>query len=249
MCYYSSLLLIFLLSFYNISLHSQSLIVGIPSADVAEKGHIEFTHESQVNTWSTPKSWNSFNFLCFGIGKSTELTATFNNLNNQGSENMSAGLGAKHVFKLSKENKYESKLTIGGNLLYSLNRKDVGFWTYSHFSFRLPKTKTRLTAGLSYGTEQSFGFRKVLLQESNFSLEPQRPFSLMVGFEQPLSKHVSLVADWFSGDHDLAALISGVQIDIGHHVLIFGYKMPNDFNRAGQAVVLEFMISLPTKRH
>jgi hypothetical protein len=69
----------------------------------------------------------------------------------------------------------------------------------------------------------------------------------MLGFEQPLTKHISLIGDWFSGTHDLAAFIPAMQIDIKKHVLIFGYKFPNP-NTGSHAFILEFMVSIPTKK-
>ncbi|TAE76327.1 MAG: hypothetical protein EAZ85_00195 [Bacteroidetes bacterium] len=247
--YYLKFILIFsvFLVFNTFCSFSQSLIVGIPSADIAEKGNIEITHESQVNFWEKPNSWNSFNFFCYGINKRTEATLAFNNMNSSGSDNLSLGLGGKHVIPLT-DSKWETKITAGSNLLYSIPRKDIGYWVYSHLSFRLPKTKTRLTGGLSYGTEQSFGFRRFTNEEGVFQTKPIRPLSVMLGFEQHLFKNVSLVADWYSGTHDLAALITAIQIDIKHHVLIFGYKLPNNLEKSGHALVLEFMISLPTRK-
>ena len=79
-------LLFTILLFYHGSF-SQSLIVGIPSIDVAEPHHLEVTHETQLNFWERPAKWNSFNFACYGLGSNAELTTTLNNLSNDGSEN------------------------------------------------------------------------------------------------------------------------------------------------------------------
>lgn len=227
---------------------AQSLIVGIPSADVAEKHHLEITHESQWNFWEDGMKWNSFNFACYGIGHHTELTAALNNLNNDGSTNLALGLGAKKVFPILKNftSLQEIKLTAGSNFLYSVNKKEPGIWLYSHASFRLPNVHTRFTIGGSYGTYQAFGFRRFLVNGEQQS-EPRDPFALMLGFEQPLTKHISLIGDWFSGTHDLAAFIPAMQIDIKKHVLIFGYKFPNP-NTGSHAFILEFMVSIPTKK-
>ncbi|MFM7854218.1 MAG: hypothetical protein ACKO96_20415 [Flammeovirgaceae bacterium] len=148
---------------------AQSLIVGIPSADVAEEHHLEITHESQLNFWESELKWNSFNFACYGIGHNTELTAALNNVNNEGSSNLAVGIGAKKVFPLPiKYNSInEMKLTVGSNLLYSTNKQELGFWAYGHASARISRTRTRLTVGGSYGTYQAFGFRSVLLANGN----------------------------------------------------------------------------------
>ena len=230
-------------------LNGQSLIVGIPSADVAEPHHLEITHESQWNSWENGLKWNSFNFACYGIGHNTELTAALNNLNNDGSSNLALGLGAKKVFPIVRENKVlsEIKLTVGSNLLYSVQKQEPGIWVYSHASARIVATRTRLTIGGSYGTYHAFGFRRLLLSNGDVSLEPRSPTALMLGFEQPLSHRVSVIGDWFSGIHDLAAFIPALQIDVKKHVLIFGYKFPNP-QTGSQALILECMFSIPLKK-
>jgi hypothetical protein len=227
---------------------SQSLIVGIPSADVAGKNQLEFTHETQWNFWDKPTNWNSFNFACFGIGSDMELTATLNNLDNEASDNLALGFGGKKVFNVLKsKNEWEHKVIIGTNLLYSTTRKNFGFWSYGMYSFRLPNAKTRLTGGISYGTSHTYGFLPKF-ENNVFSQTPNDIATFLIGFEQPISKHVSLIADWYSGTHALAALIPAIQFDVGHHVLIFGYKIPNNDQSGSNALILEFMINIPTMK-
>ena len=229
------------------TIFSQSLIVGIPSVDVAEKHHIEITHETQWKFWGEPKKWNSFNFACIGIGNNAELTATFNNLTNGVSDNLALGLGVKKVFELKKENNvWETKLAIGGNVLYSTVRQNFGMWTYGLASFRIPSTKTRFTGGLNYGQSQTFGF---LESENGMPPKPQNLVTFLGGIEQPITKHISLIGDWYSGTHDLASFIPAIQIDVKKHVIILGYKFPNNRLSGNQAIILECMFSIPTKKH
>jgi hypothetical protein len=70
---------------------------------------------------------------------------------------------------------------------------------------------------------------------------------VLIGFEQPLTKHLSLIADWYSGTHALAAVIPAFQYDIGHNVLILGYKIANNIESGNNALIVEFMINIPTK--
>lgn len=227
---------------------AQSLLVGIPSADVAEKGHLEFTHETQYNFWDKPQKWNSFNFICFGMGKGLELTSTVNNLNNEGSKNLALGLGAKKVFNLvSAQDQYENKLVLGGNFLYSTVRKNVGVWTYGLYSLRIPNAKTRITSGLSYGNSQTYGFT-TKFENGNLINKPNNKVVFLAGLEQPIYKNLSFVSDWYSGTHDLAALITALQLDIGHNILIMGYKFPNNVQSGNKALIVEFMLNIPTKR-
>ena len=239
--------IVVLLFITKINLLSQSLIVGIPSVDVAEKHYIEITHETQWKFWGDPKKWNSFNFACIGIGNNAELTATFNNLTNGVSDNLAVGLGAKKVFELKKTNNvWESKVAVGGNLLYSTVRQNFGVWTYGLGSFRIPTTKTRFTGGLNYGQSQTFGFLEL---ENGMPPKPQNLVTFLGGIEQPITKHISIIGDWYSGTHDLASFIPAIQIDIKKHVIILGYKFPNNQLSGNQAVIIECMFSIPTKKH
>lgn len=234
--------------FLSIAHHgfSQSLLVGIPSADVAEKHALEITHESQINVWQQPAKWNSFNIACWGLGHNAELTATFNNLDNESLDNASLSVGGKKVFELRHGSSWEPKLTAGANGMYSPTRRDIGYWTYGHMSVRLPKTRTRITGGISAGSAHLVGFRMVR-ESAGYVKRPHEPVCILAGIEQPIYKNISFILDWYSGKHDLAALIPAVQLDVKHHVLILGYKIPND-KRMPQAAIVEFMYNLPMKK-
>ncbi len=232
-----------------LNIYTQSLIVGIPSSKAAQKYHLEMTHLSQWNFWDKPRKWSNSNFFCFGIGYNSELTIIFNNITNKGSDNLAIGIGAKKVFLLKKEkNIFEHKFTVGSNLLYSTVRKKMGVWAYSHYSFRIPVIHTRLTAGFNYGQSQIFGFQRVLNDNNQFILKPRNKITFIGGFEQPIVKDFSVIGDWYSGTHDLAAFIIAAQIDIWHNVLILGYKIPNNKESGNDALIVEFMISIPSDR-
>ena len=231
---------------------SQSLIVGIPSADVAPEGVLELTHESQFYTEGQPRKWNSFNILCYGIGNNTELTSTLNNLNNLDNSALALGLGMKRLVELSQNKNLNPRLTLGGNMLFSLNKADIGGWVYSHLSMRLPGLKTRLTGGFSYGSHHNFGYRMVASGDVGV-LQKQKltPFCFIGGIEQPVYGNWSLIADWYSGTHNLADFIPAVQYRLGHQVIIAGYKIPNRGSGGKQAFILECMFTLPgfRKKH
>lgn len=223
---------------------AQSLIAGIPNASVAHKGHFEMTHESQFNWWENEFKWTSFNFWCYGVDERTELTVTFNNLASPGSGNLTAGVGFKRLVPLLPSRaQHELKLTVGTNALFSLQGRGLGFWSYGHLSGRLP----RLTAGLSYGTEQAFGFRTVSrptigpAATGKDELRPLRPLSLIAGLEQPLVGRLSFIADWFSGTHDLAALITALQYDTHRVTYITGFKRANNPSSGVNALIIEVM--------
>ncbi|WP_338869221.1 hypothetical protein WBJ53_19575 [Spirosoma sp. SC4-14] len=236
---------------------AQSLLVGIPSADVAKKGHLEYTHESQ---WGRGKDgyfkWNSFNFFTYGFSERTELALSLVNVGWPETRNVALGAGYKTIIPLGNKPGLfsERKLAIG-QMVYvatgktpSVARDRLGGWVYTHLSTRLAPSRTRLTAGLSYGSSHVFGFRYGSIAgmdgiaESSPPLVANTPFCFIGGLEQPLSRHISLIVDWFSGRHDLAAVIPAVQLNLGKQVLILGYKRANDQHHDTNALVTELMI-------
>lgn len=232
---------------------AQSLIVGIPSADVAKKGHFEFTHESQ---WAPKKhrlEWTSFNFLTYGLNERTEIALSLVNVSSPASRNVALGVGFKTYVPIPAFETNvltEPKLTLGQMVYFSTGRpadnpNAVGGWVYSHYSTRLRPTRTRLTAGLSYGSSHVFGFRSLVgnepLPAGPVPRVPLDPFCVLAGLEQPITKRFGFVMDWISGRHDIAAVIPALQFTLPHQVLIFGYKRDNNRQARSDAFVTEVM--------
>jgi hypothetical protein len=240
--------IILIVIFANICAKSygQSLIAGIPSADVVGKNHLELTHESQINTWKNPDKfyWSGFNFLTYGLGNGLEIGVMAINLTNQNMDNLTTGFGFKKVHQIFKNSweKGEVKLTFGQSVLFSLQKPEVGGWAYSHASFRMPILKTRLTGGLTYGSPLFFGMPTVTNSDGTKLEVDKAVLSAMFGFEQPISKKFSIIADWYSGSHDLAALITAFQWNIGHQTLIVGYKTKNNLPMRDGFIITELMI-------
>jgi hypothetical protein len=203
---------------------AQSLIVSVPNTDVTRDGLTMIAHESQLNTWSQPSPyWNSFTFATRGIGNNIELAATLYGVSRPGSGNVALALGYKHRVPLAEKSPWEPVLAVGQMFPASLSGSGVGTWTYGVASFRLPGARTRFTFGPSYGTRQIFG---------------RTTISMIAGIEQPLTPRFSLIADWFSGAHDLGALVPGVQFNVSHaFIVIAGVKVPNS-KRAGPTSAL-----------
>lgn len=213
------LLLIFTVS----SAYAQSLIVGIPSADITPKGELALAHETQLNRFESGGYWNSFTFATYGIGKNTELASSAYGFSLPGSGNRAIGFGMKSMVPL--EQKWQFKLTGGFMIPVSFDGKGTGYWVYGNASLRVPRTRTRFTAGPSFGTRQIFG---------------RQAYSTMVGVEQPLSKRWGVVSDWFSGTHDLGAAIVGMSFQRDRKTLIiFGYKVANNAASGKPAFMVE----------
>lgn len=216
---------------------AQSLIVGIPNAEVTPVGHVLLAHESQVNWWNQTNElgeittkWNSFNFGCYGLTKNLELCLTSFNIGRPYSGNVSIAAGFKVVFPLFEHDLPEWELrAVGGQMIpISLSGRGVGSWTYAATSFRLPLLKTRFTVGPSYGTRQIFG-RDV--------------FCWMVGYEQPITEKFSIIGDWYSGTHDIGAYIAALQYDVNEHLtVIAGYKIPNNAESGYHTAMVEITV-------
>lgn len=206
---------------------AQSLIVGIPNAEVSPKGEFALAHETQINRFQSGNYWNSFSFATYGVGRNTELAASLYGVSSPASGNRSLGLGFKTVvpWKQALLRRWEFKTTVGAMVPVSLQGRGTGYWLYGSGSVRIPTSRTRLTAGPSYGTSQIFG---------------RRAYSTMVGIEQPIRGRWSVVADWFSGTSDLGAAIAGLSWQRDRRTLIiFGYKVANNGRSGKPAFMIE----------
>jgi hypothetical protein len=107
----------------------------------------------------------------------------------------------------------------------SFDGKGAGYWVYGNFSFRAPGTKTRFTAGPSIGTRQIFG---------------RTAYATLAGIEQPLTKRWSIVADWFTGTHDLGAAVFAFSYHLDPRTMvIFGWKASNNARSGPPAAMVE----------
>jgi hypothetical protein len=205
----------------------QSLIVGIPNADVAPKGEFALAHESQFNRFQAGNYWNSFTFATYGIGNHTELAASAYGISYPASNNSSVGMGFKTSLPWRPDwaRRWQLKTAFGAMIPVSFEGRGVGYWVYANSSVRVPSTRTRFTLGPSYGTRQIFG---------------RRTYSTMVGVEQPLTKRWGIVSDWFTGRNDLGAAILALSFQKDRRTLIiFGYKVSNNAASGKPAFMIE----------
>jgi hypothetical protein len=216
---------------------AQLVIISAPSTDITPKGEVTLAHESQFNRFTGGKNyWNSFTFGTVGVGRNTEIAATLYGVGRPASGNVALGVGLKHrVLNLETSNGWHFESTVGYMTPFSLSGRGAGGWGYSNLSARLPKARTRITAGPSYGSSQIFG---------------TRTYSTMVGVEQPIAKKWTLVADWFSGTHELAAGIGGVAwLPRRDLLVILAYKVPNNARSGKPAPLLEVTYTFGMKKH
>jgi hypothetical protein len=193
----------------------QQTIFNVPSADLTDPHTFYFEHESQFRAWSPGRYWFGTDYIAYGIGHDTEVDVNLFNTTVPASGNISGAAGFRSVIPILAKTAAgeEFKWTVGGQALMSLEGAGPGYWVYSHLSGRLPKVKTRLTAGISAGTAQLFGRDTV---------------HFIGGVEQSISKTFSLIGDWFSGTQSLGYSTFGVGINLPKRFgLCVGYQVPN----------------------
>lgn len=218
---------IFALTCSNFPNQAQQTIFNVPSADIAQKREVFLQHESQFNPFPNDDFWTGTHYASLGVGFNTELDTTLFNVSTPASNNISLGIGFKSAIPIFAEEfpKEEIKLTFGEMLPISLQGEGLGDWTYGHVSFKVPKLKTRLTAGASFGTKQIFGRNAV---------------SFIGGIEQPITEKISFIADYYSGTHALGFFIPGISYSPNPDLSFFaGYQIPNSRRCGASGFVLE----------
>lgn len=205
-------------------------IFNVPSADVTEKNHVFVQEEAQFRGWNPDAFYLGTSYGAVGIGHNTEIDTTLYNVASPDSANMTIGAGFKSCIPIpylkEKFPEREFKLTVGSQLLFGIQGNGVGNWTYTHLSGRVPKLNTRLTAGISYGTRQVFG---------------KETTAFIGGIEQPVTKKLTLLTDWFSGsEHFAGFLITGFSYALPKNTTLYaGYQFPNSPNVGASGFVIE----------
>lgn len=65
----------------------------------------------------------------------------------------------------------------------------------------------------------------------------------MAAVEQPITERFTFMMDWFSGEHELAALSPAFQYRFSEKLnTVLGYKIANDRINDQDALILEFML-------
>ncbi|MEI8378160.1 MAG: hypothetical protein WCF95_06445 [bacterium] len=223
-------ILIVFSSFFN-AVYAQQTVFNVPSADVTENKHIFLQQEAQFRAWQPGPFFLGSTYASYGIGHNTEITATLFNVGAPATNNITLGTGFKSAMPIAglkdKYPKREYKFTLGSEVLSSLEGQGAGNWTYGHLSGRVPKVNTRLTGGVSYGTKQVFGTNQAVF---------------IGAIEQPVTKRLTLISDWFSGsEHFAGFLITGVSYAYPKDKTLYaGYQIPNSSQCGKSGFVIQF---------
>jgi hypothetical protein len=203
----------------------QQAIINMPSADITPKGATFMMHETQWRQWNPGRYWLGTNFFAQGIGLNTELAVTSWNTGTPAAPNHAVGVGFKSAIPLAT-GVNEHKLTVGTMAVFNLAGQGMGNFTYSHYSFRLPKYRTRLTMGGWFATEELF---------------KRTTGNILGGIEHPLSKKWILVAEYFKGQHDFGFVVPGILYHpTPRQIIVIGYKIATDPRNGKAGFVLEY---------
>ena len=203
------------------SARAQQTIFNVPTADVLDKG--KFYLESDA-LWR-PQEPNFALFTergVYGFGSHIEGGFNFGGFVTPGRSTPIAIAAVKwQPLKIGN-----FALTAGAHGLFFLRGSEDGDPAghfYAHASYAFP-TNTRITAG---GWIATAGYAAPDFQKG-----------ALVGFEQKVQDHLSLIADWFTGKNGLGYFTPGVSSSWGGWTIYAGYSLKNGVSK-GNAMLME----------
>lgn len=205
---------------------AQQTIINVPSVDQTPKGQFFALHESATRPGGEGAYWLSTNFLTYGVTSGLEAAVTAYNLGSYAAPNSAIGVGWKGARRVLPSRLPAWELTLGAGQMLQTNLRGggVGLWSYGQASLRIPGAGLRLMGGVSAGPRQLFGVNTV---------------HFIGSAEWPVASHVNLLAEWFSGRHDLADFVPGVSWHGGKTLVVLGWKFSNAPGTAGDGLIVE----------
>ncbi len=218
---------------------AQQTIFNVPSDGITPSGRLFVQNEAQFRPWTPGAFYLGTQYLAAGVGHNTELDMTLFNFAAPKAGPVTLGVGAKSAIPLLKERMAgrQLKLVVGQIIPIALEKYQgvagVGNWSYASVSGRLPWLNTRLQAGVSTGTKQIFGRTQVCF---------------IGGYEQPVTKRLTLIGDWFSGRHTQGLFIPGFSFALPRDITLYcGFQIPNYRENGRTGFVVELAKVLPLK--
>jgi hypothetical protein len=212
----SALALLFLCATSDAA-RAQQTIFNVPSTDVLDRGKVYFELDASFKPNDSEALGHFSSFVprvVVGAGRRVEL-----GLNVTG--NVQPGPDATTLVPVVKYKFYDGKdngfAVVGGDQLFIPVRNrayNAGNYAYLEFSKTFKKSGTRLTAG-------GYDFTKSVVASANRA-------GGQFGFEQPLSKKVTLAADYLTGKHSAGYFTPGVVFKVNAKVTGYaGYSIGN----------------------
>ncbi len=227
-----TLLIMLILVGFSGQLLAQSTIFNIPTTDTVakKKAYAEFDFLPQVPAPDNSRIYLYNPRLVVGVPGNVEIGANFPITNIQAS---GASTTYDYIQPNAKWKFYENEnkgiaFAAGGLLNTPLNKRDgQDTWglVYGLFS---KKIKTG-----DYGPRFHAGAFGVVSANQDPKQGPVsfvgRRAGVILGYEQPVSKKISIVADWFSGKNNIGYFTPGISITLPKNGLLnAGYSIGND---------------------
>lgn len=196
---------------------AQQTIFNVPSTDVLERGKVyaELDASFKPNDSEAVPRFSSFvPRVVVGVGGRVEVGLNVTGNIQPGPDSTTLVPTVKYKFYDGGDNGFA---IAGGDHLFIPVRNrayDAGNYVYLEFSKTFKKSGTRLTAG-------GYDFTRNVVAGANRA-------GGQFGFEQPVSKTVTLAADYFTGKHAAGYFTPGVIFKIGKKTTGYaGYSVGN----------------------
>jgi hypothetical protein len=220
------------------SLRAQQTIINAPSVDQTPQGKWFALHESQIRSWDPGRYWQTTHFLTYGVTSRVEAAVTVYNVGSPFKRYAAVGMGWKTAQPIpwlsQRAPGWEPKIGAGQMLAIPLRGERVGVWSYAQASVRTPGSHTRVTGGISDGPVAMFG-----KSTTHFVGSVEQPLAAIPGAAGHRLHNFTLLAEWWSGQHEFGDLVAGGNWHRGHNVVIVGYKWANLPGTKADALVIE----------
>ena len=217
---------------YCSSVWAQSTIFNIPTADVAAKGKVyaEFDFLVQSPGTDISRTYLYNPRLVIGAPGNLEFGVNFPTFNSRtsGSSSTNGYIQPNAKWRLYANEPAGIAVAAGGLLNVPLNKKD----SQDSWGMLYGLVCMKIKAG-NYSPRFHAGPYGVVSANQD---PGQGPVSfvgpragVILGYEQPVYKRISFVADWYSGKNGLGYLTPGISIALpGSGLLNAGYSIGND---------------------
>ncbi len=204
---------------------AQQTIINVPSSEVLPFGDIILKESTRVMPDDFVRLTPT---VIFGLGKGFELATGVGTT--LGDETVVRGdIALKKVFII----KGATRFTVGARVSPYFNQSsEPDSFIFSHFSHRIKKTKTTLTAGMYVGSRQE--------------ITPSKT-GVLLGLDQVIVPNkLRLAVDYISGDETMSVFATGLKyrpiptLSINSAVLIF----PRDEDRVAFNVSISKFLSI-----
>ena len=225
-------LLFLILIAFSSQVLAQSTIFNIPTTDTVAKGKVyaEFDFLPQAPGADGSRTYTYNPRFVVGAPGKTEVGVNFPTYNTRGSgtSDTNAYIQPNAKWRLYENEKAGVAVAVGGLLNTPLNNRNL----QDSWGLLYGLVSEKVKAG-DYSPRFHAGFYGVVSANQNPANGPvsflgPRAGALM-GYEQPISKKVSIVADWLSGKNNLGYFTPGISISLpANGLLNAGYSIGND---------------------